>query len=151
MRHRPVRARKNVVFLLPFAPLLVPAFVGGAGLYFAGKVAKTAMEPYINTPAVLGGGVGYVAAAVAKQSVGVQAGAALVGYLGGLLIGNALTKKIDAQKKEEEARAISAAAQTIMAEEGVKTTADAQKIAEWRKWCKDHSLLAYATPQCYYY
>jgi hypothetical protein len=140
MRHRPVHAKKNVAFLIPFVPLLVPALVGGAGLYVAGKVAKTAMAPYINAPAVLGGSAGYLAAKIGKQSMGVQAAAVLVGYLGGLMIGKATAKQADKTQVQQ-----------IMTEEGVKTTAEAEKIAEWRKWCKEHNWLAYTTPQCYYY
>jgi len=139
-RRLPAHARKNFAFLIPFAPLLVPALVGGVALVGAGYAAKTAAEPYINTPAVLGGALGYVAAASTKQSTAVQAGSILVGYLGGLLIGNAIKKQADKKAVEK-----------IMAEEGVKTTAEATKIADWRKWCKEHNYLAYVTPQCYAY
>lgn len=130
------RAKSNPIFLLP---LLLPIAVGGVGLVAASAAAKTAIAPYINTPAVLGGSVGYLGASVAKQGVAVQVGAALVGYLGGLMIGRALAKAADAK-----------AAEKIKTEEGV-TTAEAEKILEWRKWCKDNYWKSLVTPQCYLY
>lgn len=137
VHRRPRQAKENPFFLVP---LLIPVVVGGAGLYLASTAAKTAMAPYINTAAVLGGGVGYLGASVAKQSIGVQVAASLVGYLGGLTIGKAIEKAADKQTAEQ-----------IKKEEGVATTAEAEKIAEWRKWCKEHNWLANVTPQCYYY
>jgi hypothetical protein len=137
VHRRPRQAKENPFFLVP---LLIPVVVGGAGLYLASTAAKTAMAPYINTAAVLGGGVGYLGASVAKQSIGVQVAASLVGYVGGLTIGNAIQKAAD--KK---------AAEKVKTEEGVATTAEAEKIVEWRKWCKDNYWKSLVTPQCYYY
>ena len=129
------RARKNFAFLLPLLPLAAPIFVGGAGLAAAYYLKDTSAGPLIPTGAVVGGGLGYVAAGVTKQSLGVRLAAAAAGYGIGLLIHNYVFKKTEEKAKvEAEAKA------------EVKAAEDANW---WKDWCAKHSTLAYITPQCY--
>jgi Na+/glutamate symporter len=135
-RHLPARAKKNFVPFLA-VPLLVPALVGGVGLYAAYSAAGTAADKYVNTPAVLGGAVGYTAAAVAKQSAPVQMGSALIGYISGLMIG----KWIAERKKQKEIANV-AKTQGLTEDEAKKVVAD-------KEWCQNSPVLSWFAPSCY--
>ena len=135
-RHLPVRAKKNFLPLLA-VPLLVPALVGGAGLYAAYSAVGTAADKYITVPAVFGGALGYTAAAAAKQPLSVQMGSAVVGYIGGIMIGKWLADR----KKQGEIEKVAQA-------QGV-TEEEAKKLVANKEWCENSPILSWFAPSCY--
>lgn len=95
-RH-PIKVRKNFVFLLPLA---IPLVLGGVSIAALLTLKKKA-ESIVSLPAVLGAGVGYVAARAYKQAVPIQVAAMAIGYAGGMLLSNATKSK---EQKAAEAQ-----------------------------------------------
>ncbi len=95
-RH-PIKVRKNFVFLLPLA---VPLVLGGVSVAALLALKKKA-ESIVSLPAVVGAGVGYIAARAYKQDVPMQVAAMAIGYAGGMLLSNATKSK---EQKAAEAQ-----------------------------------------------
>lgn len=92
-----MKVRKNFVFLLPLA---VPLVLGGVSVAALLAMKKKA-ESMVSLPAVVGAGVGYIAARAYKQDVPMQVAAMAIGYAGGMLLSNA-TKSKEQQAAEAQ-------------------------------------------------
>lgn len=99
-----IRVRKN---FLPLIPLAVPVLLGGVSIAaIALAMRKTAdkAKAFVSMPAVVGAGVGYIAARAYKQDAKMQAAATISGYAAGMWLNNYLYKaELEKAKEEYEA------------------------------------------------
>jgi hypothetical protein len=72
-----------------------------AAIAFAMKKATDKAKAFVSMPAIVGAGVGYIAARTYKQDVKMQAAATISGYAAGMWLNNYLYKAELKKAKEE--------------------------------------------------